>query len=198
MCMGGNSAALIEPHLRNHGVLANDAAPLNLRHRTVRRQICPTVTDSILELRHGMLLRQRGPRSILAHAQSRPLDTTDELAPEDFRRTAMHPRLKRPMRVVDMMLLHAEHDGCLSDREGSVRPSGKSREPCRHIPGPQSRPYKHVAVSSLAAESAPVNGRRKTMPSGCGWSLLNPLIGTWSAGLRSTGKIYGGNHSEQA
>jgi hypothetical protein len=29
---------------------------------------------------------------------------------QDFRRTAMHPRLKRAMRVVDMMLFHAEHD----------------------------------------------------------------------------------------
>ena len=34
----------------------------------------------------------------------------EALAPEDFRRTAMHPRLKQPMRVVDMMLFHAEHD----------------------------------------------------------------------------------------
>lgn len=34
----------------------------------------------------------------------------EALTPEDFRRTAMHPRLKQPMRVVDMMLFHAEHD----------------------------------------------------------------------------------------
>ena len=34
----------------------------------------------------------------------------EALAPEDFRRTAMHPRLKQSMRVVDMMLFHAEHD----------------------------------------------------------------------------------------
>ena len=34
----------------------------------------------------------------------------ERLSPEDFSRSAMHPRLKRPMRVVDMMFFHAEHD----------------------------------------------------------------------------------------
>ncbi len=33
-----------------------------------------------------------------------------QLGPDDFSRTSMHPRLERPMRVVDMMLFHAEHD----------------------------------------------------------------------------------------
>ena len=42
----------------------------------------------------------------------------ETLAPEDFRRTAMHPRLKQPMRVVDMMLCHAEHD---DDHFASIR-----------------------------------------------------------------------------
>ena len=61
--------------------------------------------------------------SILSHAQPRAVDGTDlrrrrealvarleDLAPGDFDRTAMHPRLRQPMRVVDMMLFHAEHD----------------------------------------------------------------------------------------
>ncbi len=34
----------------------------------------------------------------------------EALAPDDFGRTALHPRLGQPMRVVDMMLFHAEHD----------------------------------------------------------------------------------------
>ena len=32
------------------------------------------------------------------------------LNPSDFSRTSMHPRLKRPMRLVDLMLFLAEHD----------------------------------------------------------------------------------------
>ena len=34
----------------------------------------------------------------------------EALDPADFARTALHPRLGVPMRVVDMMLFHAEHD----------------------------------------------------------------------------------------
>ncbi len=34
----------------------------------------------------------------------------EDLSPSEFERTAMHPRLERPMRIVDMMLFHAEHD----------------------------------------------------------------------------------------
>jgi hypothetical protein len=34
----------------------------------------------------------------------------ESLAPEDFARSAMHPRLRQPMRVVDTMLFQAEHD----------------------------------------------------------------------------------------
>ncbi len=34
----------------------------------------------------------------------------ERLAPDQFARTAQHPRLKKPMRVVDMMFFHAEHD----------------------------------------------------------------------------------------
>ena len=34
----------------------------------------------------------------------------EESAPAYFARTAVHPRLKKPMRVVDMMYFQAEHD----------------------------------------------------------------------------------------
>lgn len=34
----------------------------------------------------------------------------ETLAPADFARSSMHPRLGVPMRIVDMMLFHAEHD----------------------------------------------------------------------------------------
>ncbi len=34
----------------------------------------------------------------------------ERLTPDQFARTAQHPRLKKPMRVVDMMFFHAEHD----------------------------------------------------------------------------------------
>ncbi len=34
----------------------------------------------------------------------------ERLAPDQFARTAQHPRLKKPMRVVDMMFFHTEHD----------------------------------------------------------------------------------------
>ena len=34
----------------------------------------------------------------------------ERLAPDQFARTALHPRLNVPMRLVDMMLFHAEHD----------------------------------------------------------------------------------------
>ncbi len=34
----------------------------------------------------------------------------EALSPADFSRTARHPRLQQPMRIVDMLLFHAEHD----------------------------------------------------------------------------------------
>ena len=34
----------------------------------------------------------------------------EALEPDDFARTARHPRLERPMRLVDMCLFHADHD----------------------------------------------------------------------------------------
>jgi len=34
----------------------------------------------------------------------------DELKPEDFSRSAIHPRLNKPMRIVDLCFFAAEHD----------------------------------------------------------------------------------------
>ena len=34
----------------------------------------------------------------------------ERLAPDQFARTAQHPRLQKPMRLVDMLFFHAEHD----------------------------------------------------------------------------------------
>ena len=34
----------------------------------------------------------------------------DPRPPEDFAAAARHPRLDRPMRLVDMLFFHAEHD----------------------------------------------------------------------------------------
>jgi uncharacterized damage-inducible protein DinB len=38
------------------------------------------------------------------------VERLERLAPHRFGQTAMHPRLDRPMRIVDMMLFVAEHD----------------------------------------------------------------------------------------
>ena len=34
----------------------------------------------------------------------------DALEPDDFARSALHPRLNQPMRLCDMMFFQAEHD----------------------------------------------------------------------------------------
>ena len=34
----------------------------------------------------------------------------DALQPEDFGKVSLHPRLNKPMRIVDMLLFHVEHD----------------------------------------------------------------------------------------
>jgi hypothetical protein len=34
----------------------------------------------------------------------------DALSPDDFGRTALHPRLQKPMRLCDTLLFHAKHD----------------------------------------------------------------------------------------
>jgi uncharacterized damage-inducible protein DinB len=46
----------------------------------------------------------------LSATRGRLMLRVESLAPEDFTRTAYHPRLGRPMRLVDMLYFHAEHD----------------------------------------------------------------------------------------
>lgn len=46
----------------------------------------------------------------LSAARGRALSRLESLAPETFLRTALHPRLGRRMRLVDMVFFHAEHD----------------------------------------------------------------------------------------
>ena len=48
--------------------------------------------------------------------RARMITAIEALAPEDFGRTALHPRLQRPMRVVDWMHFTAEHDDHHLDR----------------------------------------------------------------------------------
>jgi hypothetical protein len=43
-------------------------------------------------------------------ARAHFLARLDELAPADFSRTALHPRLQTPMRLVDGLYFSAEHD----------------------------------------------------------------------------------------
>ncbi len=44
----------------------------------------------------------------------------EALSPADFSRTARHPRLQKPMRIVDMLLFHAEHDDYHLERIGEL------------------------------------------------------------------------------
>ncbi len=44
----------------------------------------------------------------------------EALSPADFSRTARHPRLQQPMRIVDMLLFHAEHDDYHLERIGEL------------------------------------------------------------------------------
>ena len=44
----------------------------------------------------------------------------EALSPADFSKTARHPRLKKPMRIVDMALFHAEHDDYHLERIGEL------------------------------------------------------------------------------
>jgi uncharacterized damage-inducible protein DinB len=48
--------------------------------------------------------------SDLRTRRDRLIARLEALAPADFARTALHPRLQQPMRVVDMLFFHAEHD----------------------------------------------------------------------------------------
>jgi len=38
------------------------------------------------------------------------INRLEELHPEDFEKAIMHPRLKKPMRLCDMLFFHAQHD----------------------------------------------------------------------------------------
>lgn len=51
----------------------------------------------------SILRKFRAARSALAAR-------LDGLAPPDFARTAIHPRLNKPMRLVDILEFHAQHD----------------------------------------------------------------------------------------
>ena len=56
---------------------------------------------------------QRRLQELLAefrHARLALVDRLETLHAEDFRRTALHPRLKTPMRLVDHLYFIAEHD----------------------------------------------------------------------------------------
>jgi hypothetical protein len=46
----------------------------------------------------------------LCQSRARVVARLEGLTPAAFARVARHPRLERPMRVVDMMFFHAEHD----------------------------------------------------------------------------------------
>ena len=55
----------------------------------------------------------RSTESVLGDLRSRRGELVarlEMLEPGDFERAARHPRLGQPMRIVDMMLFHAEHD----------------------------------------------------------------------------------------
>lgn len=71
------------------------------------------------EARHN----ERPTGAVLAGFRARRADLVAQLqrlAPADFARAAMHPRLGQPMRVVDMLLFHAEHDDYHLDRVGEL------------------------------------------------------------------------------
>ena len=44
----------------------------------------------------------------------------EALSPAGFSNTARHPRLQKPMRIVDMLLFHAEHDDYHLERIGEL------------------------------------------------------------------------------
>ena len=46
------------------------------------------------------------------HERTRLVERLEALNPADFERTALHPRLQSPMRLVDMCIFHADHDDC--------------------------------------------------------------------------------------
>ncbi len=75
-------------------------APLRAADMTNRKTFDARHNDQPIESILQDLRRERG--ALVARLE--------RLAPDQFARTAQHPRLKKPMRVVDMMFFHAEHD----------------------------------------------------------------------------------------
>lgn len=70
--------------------------------------LTPAPYESI-ELKHNE--RQIGTiLSEFRSARARQVKLLMGLRPDDFARTAWHPRLKMPMRLVDLLLFVAEHD----------------------------------------------------------------------------------------
>ncbi len=74
-----------------------------------------TLTPADLENRktHGARHNETPPGVLLKGfraARARLLQRLDALSPDDFARTARHPRLGTPMRLVDMLEFIAEHD----------------------------------------------------------------------------------------
>ncbi|MHC4218836.1 MAG: DinB family protein [Planctomycetota bacterium] len=69
--------------------------------------------DMTNRVTHGADHNARPIASVLSDLRDRRerlVARLDALAPNDFGRRALHPRLNKPMRVVDMMLFQAEHD----------------------------------------------------------------------------------------
>lgn len=62
-----------------------------------------------------ILMAFRGARLVL-------LDRLDALSPDDYARTALHPRLEQPMRLLDHLIFVAEHDDHHLARIWELRP----------------------------------------------------------------------------
>jgi hypothetical protein len=66
-------------------------------------------------LQHGSGHNDRPLEPLLAafrETRQRLVARLDQFEEADFARTALHPRLKEPMRLVDLVLFVAEHDDC--------------------------------------------------------------------------------------
>ena len=89
--------SLFAGRLDDFDAAAATLRPADMTHRATHdaRHNDRPVASVLADLR-------RGRQALVARLET--------LAPDAFGRTAMHPRLAQPMRVVDMMLFHAEHD----------------------------------------------------------------------------------------
>ena len=68
--------------------------------------------------------------SILAgfrRERGRLVERLEHLEPERFGQTVLHPRLNKPMRIVDMMYFIAEHDDYHLARVAELRRAGSTR-----------------------------------------------------------------------